>query len=202
MARARRNRVKQNANRAAQPVYTVDANDSVDSVKVNRTFAALDSSLSLINTMIETNSFLPLGTSANQGATSFGGFTTTVDFAAFASEYKLFRIKAMQFDVYDTSPGSAGTAYFSTQHINVGGSLTTTMNGVTAAIDVGIVPPGSGMKSFTWVAKTNDELTFQACNGTIQDFGGLVYYAPAAPAAVANRYTIICKAHVQFRSRV
>ncbi len=202
MARNNRKRNGRNNRQVAQPVYTVDANDSVDSVRVNRTFAALDASLSLINTMVETNSFLPLGTSANQGATSFSAFTTTVDFAAFASEYKLFRIKAMQFDVYDTSPSSAGTAYFSTQHINVGGTLTTTMNGVTAAIDVAIVPPGTGVKSFTWVAKTNDELTFQACNGTIQDFGGLVYYAPAAPVAVGNRYTIICKAHVQFRSRV
>lgn len=188
----------------AKPVFVVDGQDSSDQVKLARTFASMDSSLSLINTVIETTSYLNVGTSAaNQGATSFGAFTSTTDFSAFASEFKLFRIKAIQFDVYDTNPSSVGTAFFSTQHINAGTTLGTGLAQVAAAIDTSIVPPGVGVKTFTWIAKTNDELNFQASNGTIQDLGGLVYYSPPSSSTTGvNRWTIICKAHVQFRSRI
>jgi hypothetical protein len=200
---ARNNRKRTRQSRQAQPVYTVDAQDSPDQLRVSRTFAAMDASLSLINTVIEANTFLNVGTTtANQGATSFGAFTSTTDFSAFATEYKLFRIKAIQFDVYDVNPNSTGTAYFSTQHINAGTTLGTGLSQVTSAIDVGIVPPGVGMKTFTWVAKTNDELSYQASSGTIQDYGGLVYYSPTSTGTGSSRWTIIAKAHIQFRSRV
>lgn len=184
------------------PVTVLDANDSADQLKISRVFSAMDSSLSLINTVLEATATLNTNTSATTQSVTFPAFTTLPDFGSFAGEYRLFRIKSVLYDVYDTQPNNVGTAFFSTQHTANGGPLPVTFATVTAALDVGIVPPGNGSKSWTWMAKGTTELGWQATNGTIQDFGGLLAYSPVATTAATNRYYIVARAHVQFRSRV
>jgi hypothetical protein len=163
----------------------------------------MDASLSLINTVIESTSYINTdSTRVTTGSVSFPNFTSNTDFSPFATEYKLFRIKAIQFEVYDTGPAGSGVSFFSTNHVALGGALNPALSTVTAAIDSGIVPSGVGVKTWTWVAKTNDELSWQACNGTIQDYGGLVFYTPQSAVSTTNRYTVFAKAIMQFRARV
>lgn len=198
--RSRRN-VNRDKNRI-QAVSVVDSTDSTDQLKIGRVFSAMDSSLSLINTVLEATATLNTNTSVTAQNVTFTAFTTSTDFSAFATEYKLFRIKAIQYDVYDTQPNNTGTAFFSTQHVAAGAPLNATFQTVTAAVDVGIVPPGGGVKTWTWVAKGTTELGWQGCNGTIVDYGGLLGFSPVATTAATNRFYIIARAHVQFRSRV
>lgn len=198
--KVRRNR-NNNRNRIT-PVTVVDNTDSQDQLKLGRVFSAMDSSLSLINTVLEAGANLSTNTTTTGLSVTFSNFTTLTDFSAFATEYKLFRIKAIQFDVYDTQPNNVGTAWFSTQHSNAGAPLNVNLATVTGALDVGIVPPGSGMKTWTWCAKGTTELGWQPCNGTVVDYGGLLGFSPVASTAAANRYYIVARAHVQFRSRV
>lgn len=196
-------RTGQRSTRQVQPVAIVDANDSADQLKISRVFSNMDSSLSLVNTVLEANASLNIVTSgATTQQVTFPSFTSTTDFSAFAGEYKLFRIKAIQFDVYDTQPNNTGTCFWSSQHFGVGATNNVTLGSVTAALDVGIVPPGAGQKTWTWVAKGTTELGWQATNGTIYDYGGLTAYSPAASTAATNRYYIVARAHTQFKARV
>lgn len=185
-----------------QAVTVVDATDSTDQLKISRVFNSLDSTQSLINTVLEFTQTANVATTGGGFSVSFPQFTGLTDYSAFATEYRLFRIKAIMFDVYDTQPGTTGTAYFSTSHTNSGTALNPTMSVVTASVDVGIVPPGVGMKTWTWAAHGTAEAQFQACNGTIQDYGGLISYIPGQTTAVTNRFYIICRAHVQFKQRI
>jgi len=198
-----RNKKGRSRKAQVQPVSIVDGTDSSDQLRIQRAFAAMDGSLSHINTILEYTGTLSVSsTGTSTSSISFPQFSSLTDFSAFATEYKLFRIKYILFDVYDTNPSSNGTAYFSTQHITTGESLSQGMPSVTAALDCAIVPPGTGIKTFTWVAKSNDETSFQGTNGTIQDYGGLVNFAPQATSTVSNRYLVIAKAYVQFRARI
>lgn len=179
----------------------VSGEDARDQIKIDRVFAALDSSLSLIDTVIEyTAQFQNTGT-ATGSQVIFPNFTSTVDFANLGGEYRECRIKAIKFDVYDTAPNSAGTAYFATQHYAEGQTPATTLAAVTASLDSGIVPPGDGKHTWTWVAKGTRELAFFGVNGTLPDYGGLVAYFPAA-TGTTGRYQVIARAHVQFRARI
>jgi hypothetical protein len=203
MAKNRRQSNRGRSTKQVQAVYQVDAADASDQIRISRTLSSMDSSLSLINTVIESTSYINTdSTRVTSGSISFPNFTSSTDYSPFATEYKLFRIKAIQFEVYDTASAGLGISFFSTNHVAAGGSLNPTLSTVTAPIDSGIVPAGVGVKTWTWVAKTNDELSWQACNGTIQDYGGLVFYTPQSTVSTTARYTVIAKAIVQFRARV
>lgn len=195
-------RNKRSSKNKVQAVRVLDNDDSGDQLKVGRMISAMDSSLSVVSTVIEVTGTLNSSTSVTAQSCTGLAMTQTSDFSAFANEYKLFRIKAILFDVYDTQPSGNGTAVWSTQHVAVGAPLTVTFATVTAAVDSGIVPPGAGKRTWTWMAKGSTELGWQACNGTIVDYGGLLSFAPVATTAAANRWYFIAKYVVQFRSRV
>lgn len=181
----------------------VDNEDAGDELRLDRYLSNMDASQSLINTVIENVITIQGGTTASSATYSFVNVRAVTDFNNFSAEYNLFRVKGMKFEIYDTNPNSAGTAYWATYHVAEGQSAPSTLANVTSLVDLRIVPPGDGKTTLTWKASGTKELQFQSTNsGTAVDYGGLVVYTPAATAPAASRWYVVIKSHVQFRQRV
>lgn len=106
--------------------------------------------------------------------------------------------------MYDTEPTVNSFAVFGTYDI-AGATAATPEASLTTVLDSpdsGIIPPGTGMRTFYWNAEGSRELGFYDTSTTAADFGGLRYYAgPVNGAATNGKWRIITTYIVDFRSR-
>lgn len=180
-----------------------DAQDTPDSMRVDRVLSAMDASLGLIDAVIQSQRYVGVGTTDTGGQFNFDDLYNSDEMLSYRTQYAEWRVKFMAFDVYDLQPNSIGTAFWSTGHIKNGATLGTSLGDVVDRPDAKVVPPGEGKIRLTWVAHGVPENGFQNA-GTAAgytNFGGMTYSVPGQAVAVGSKFTYIVKAHVQFRGR-
>jgi len=192
-----------------QPVVIVQESNAQDTMRFDRVMTALTQSQSLIDLLVDDQFSIDVSSTISPGVGltyNFVNIVATDDFQSLLQQYNLFRVKGIRFDIYDTNPNTgSGTAFFSTYH--VAGGQTQNMpalNDVVDGPDSGIVPPGQGKLSLTWMSKDIHERDFQATAspGAYTNYGGLRAYVTQGTTATTARWRVIVKAHVQFRGRV
>lgn len=181
-----------------QNVRVVDTDEGTDDIVTQRLLSAYASSEGQIRIVCGAQGTITPGTPAG-GIIGFDALTGTDDFASFASQYQEFRVRAIQFKIYDIQPNSTVNNIWSTFH-QVGGSVPVGIEDVMDRPDARTVSPGSGTVTLNWVAHGIPEMQFQSVN-TYNALGGLSYYIASPTALTVAKYTTLAKFIVDFRGR-
>lgn len=124
------------------------------------------------------------------------------DFASMAQQFRLFKVKAMRFEVFHINPSSVVPLVMSTFHSD--GSLAG-VTGQPATVDgedSKYMDPGNGKQVFYWNASSPEEKLYQDPTSFVS-FGGLRWYRESGSTAVdVPLVRIIVTAQVIFRGRV
>jgi len=203
-------RVRRGNKAAITNVRVVDEFAGPDGLKVDRMLSALQNSQSQCRLLCTTTFELTTTTSGADITGYYGGtqVRATDDFISFAAQFEEYRVTAIRFDVYDINPSTAVAHSFSTYHVRATGTYAAFPYGqVVDAPDSQVIPPGTGVAHFTWMAHTTDELAFQTTlpldDSNLEtpiDFGGLRWGIANASAA-GRKWQVSAKAIVDFRGR-
>lgn len=185
-----------------QNVRVVDEFAGADGARLDRMLSDLQNSQS--QTRVLCSDCYTIGTTAavQNANISASQVAVTDDFVSLISQYETFRVRAIQFDIYDVNPNLSAVGFFGTFHDN----FTSTNQPVFIAanvvdsVDGQLVPPGTGKLSLTWMAHGSLEMGFNATINPIRDFGGLRYSIQAA-SGVAPKFQVYFKAIVDFRGK-
>lgn len=182
-----------------QNVRVVDPDEGSDDVKVQRLLSSYNVSEGQIRVVCGY-----VGTLSPQapisGIVGFGELLATDDFVSFAAQYQEFRVRAIQFRIYDVNPNSAATInYWSTYH-QIGGSVPVGQEDVMDRPDSRSVSPGDGKTTLSWVAHGIPEMQFNPTTAN-PGLGGLSYYSSPASTIAGTKYSILAKYIVDFRGR-
>ncbi len=160
---------KRNKN-SIQNVRVVDSDEGSDDVVVQRLLSAYNVSEGQIRVICNYNGTLS-PTAVTTGIVSYGEAIATDDFTSIAQQYQEYRIKGIQFKIFDNQPGSAPTInYWSTFH-QIGGSVPVGVEDVVDRPDSRSIAPGTGVTMLSWQAHGIPEMAFQSV-GTSTSFGG------------------------------
>lgn len=205
-----KNRRSGNTKNQVTNVRLVDEFAGTDGVRVDRMLSSLHNSQSQTRVLCTTTFEITTITSGAEIMGYYGGnqVRTTDDFISLADQFEEYRVRAIRFDVYDINPGTAVAHAFSTFHQRaVGNYAAFPFSQVVDGPDSLSVAPGTGVAHFTWMAHSNDEMSFQtslqASDPTLEaatDFGGL-RWAVANASAAGRKWQVVAKAVVDFRGR-
>jgi hypothetical protein len=124
------------------------------------------------------------------------------DFASLAAQFRLFKVKAMRFEVFHVNPSNTVPIVLSTFHTQ--GSLTG-VTGQAATVDgedSKYLDPGNGKQVFYWNATNATEKLYQDVS-LFESYGGLRWYRESGSSNVdVPLVRIIVTAQVVFRGRV
>lgn len=119
------------------------------------------------------------------------------------TQWQMYRVRAIRFDVYDINPNVVCFSAWSTFHESSQGTAPAfTFNQVLDGPDAQLPTNGAPKLRFTWMAKGPAEMQFQNVDDAGQDsvdFGGLRYAIGAG--AAASKFQVVGKAIVDFRGR-
>lgn len=198
---------RRNQKNKVQNVRIVDPLSGTDALKVDRQLSSMQNSAGQVQVLVSGSlSYNSSATDANDNI-SWSGIAGFDEFTSFAGQYNTFRIRSIRFDIYDLSPNTAGSAYFSTFHdqFTQGTQPSFIFNDVVDGVDSCIVPPGTGKASLTWVGHTSNERGFYDVTPPVLDntvdFGGLRMVRFQGPATSVPRWRVAVKAVVDFRGR-
>lgn len=182
----------------------VDDSAGTDSLRVNRMIQELHRSGGQVRALC--NSFF----NENSGATERDIVYTvlslfaTDEFTSFSSQFTEFRIRAVRFDVYNTTPSVNNPVIASTFRTSaIGSSPTFTYLQVADGDDAAVVEATGSKQSFYWVARNPLELAFQSMNSGssgLNALGGLRLAIPAPVSGVSNT-AVVARWLVDFRGR-
>lgn len=183
-----------------QNVRVVDPDEGTDDLVVQRLLSAYNVSEGQIRVVCNYNTTLvPSGVTT--GIVAYGEAIATDDFTSIAQQYQEFRIRAIQFRIYDLQPNSAATInYWSTFH-QVGGDVPVGLQDVVDRPDSRVVSPGDGRAMLAWVAHGIPEMAFQSTALSPSGLGGLSYYISPSNTITGAKYSIVAKFVVDFRGR-
>lgn len=193
MARAKRGR----ASRKPMAVRIIPAGEGEREQKVERILASIKESMSTTRIQVKSNAYVNPGTSDSTGKFTYQNIRGTNDFSAMASIFTKYRVVCYRFDVYDINPNQTVVAYFGTYH---GVGQPTTVTDMVDLPDSGIVPAGTGSKSWYWYPTGNLEKSWFDVGDIVTDFGGLAWYLFGTSGA-PSKYNLVVSAVVDFRSR-
>jgi len=176
-----------------------------DSLKVGRQLAALHDSSNHVQVLCSDDAEQTISATQN---TSFTICWTNIsifdDFISMAQQFNEYRVRSVQFDVYDINPSLTNAAVFSTMHdVYTTGTIPSyTFANVVDGVDSQSVPPGAGKITLYWRGHTTNERAYQstAIINSSPDFGGLRGFVFQG-ATAGQKYRIITKAVVDFRGR-
>lgn len=195
-----------NRKNAVTNVRVVDDYAGANSAKVDRMLAQLQNSQS--QTRVEVNSAFDIRTVAT-GGDVLGTYTIknvrlSDEFDSLSSQWNMFRVRAIRFDIYDVNPNLPLLSAFSTVHETSFTATTATYSfqQVVDGPDAQIPTCGGPRARLTWVASGIREMEFQNFDGNAdnsQDFGGLRYAIGNATAGL--KFSVLVKAIVDVRGR-
>lgn len=205
------NRKGRNSKNRVTNVRVVDEFAGTDGVRVDRMLASLHNSQSQCRVLCSTTFQITAPTTGVDRIDIFSGAQVrdTDDFVSLASQFELYRVVAIRFDVYDINPGLPAAHSFSTfHHKSVGNPTPFPFAEVVDAPDSQIVSPGTGVAHFTWVAKSTDERSFQTTITSTDsalappyNFGGLRWAVANTGSSIGTKFQVSAKALVDFRGR-
>jgi len=176
-----------------------------DSLTVSRQLAALHDSSNHIQVLCSDDAEQTISTTQNTSFTiCWTNITLFDDFISMAQQFNEYRVRSIQFDVYDINPSVPNAAVFSTVHdVYTTGTLPNyTFANVVDGVDSQSIPPGLGKISLYWRGHTTNERAYQTVVNTNSspDFGGLRGFVFQGTTA-GQKFRIITKAVVDFRGR-
>lgn len=183
-----------------QNVRVVDNDEATDSVRVSNILSSMSSSNQQIRATCGYQATLTPA-AGNIGSTvSLVSLQSTDDWQSFSAQYVEFRIRAIQFRIFDVQPNSAAVVnYWATYH-QIGGDVAVGANDVVDRPDARILTPGAGWITLNWAAHGQPEMEFQPIAGGVA-YGGLCYNTSPASVLSGTKYQIIAKFVVDFRGR-
>jgi hypothetical protein len=186
--------------RKIQNVRVIDKDEGQDDLKVS----SIMSQMSLSESQIRVVCGFQEPLSPQTGTTGIYALATlqsTDDWASFSAQFKEFRIRAIQFRVFDVQPNAAAVVNLWATFHTLGGTVGTDPGDIVDRPDARSVVPGTGYVELNWVAHGQPEMEFQPVSAAIP-FGGIVYnYSPAA-TIVGTKYQVMIKYIVDFRARI
>jgi len=183
-----------------QNVRVVDSDEGSDDLIVQRLLSAYNTSEGQIRVVCNYNTTL-IPSGVTSGIVAYGELTGTDDFVSIAQQYQEFRVRGIQFKIYDLQPGAPSTInYWSTFH-QVGGDVPTGLQDVVDRPDSRVVSPGDGRAMLSWLAHGIPEMAFQSTSINQQGLGGLSYYLSPSNVITGAKYSIVAKFIVDFRGR-
>lgn len=194
---ARRN--NRGSNRRIQNVRVVDSDEGTDSLKVSSILTNMSMSNSQTRVICGYTGLLTPA-AAGGGTVSQPEMTGTDDWTSFSGQFTEFRIRAIQFRIFDVQPNSSSVSNTWATFHKVGGTTSTTVNDVVDRPDARVIPPGNGWVELAWVAHGQPEMEFQSVTSA-SDFGGLVYAVNPSGTLAGIKYQIVAKFIVDFRGR-
>jgi len=135
------------------------------------------------------------------GIYSLATLQSTDDWASFSAQFKEFRIRAIQFRVFDMQPSSAATINIWATFHTLGGDVGSNPSDIDDRPDARVIPPGTGYVDLNWVAHGQPELEYQPVSAAIP-YGGIVYSYSPANTITGTKYQVTCKYIVDFRARI
>lgn len=180
-------------------VRVLDRDETSDSLKVSSILSSLSASNSQVRVVCGYSGTLSPQASGG-GTVSLAECQSTDDWAGLIAQYREFRVRAIQFRIFDVQPNSAANVNFWATFHQITGSPDVSASGVVDRPDARSIAPGAGYTELVWLAHGQPEMEFQSTT-TANDFGGLVYNNSPAASIVGTKYTVVAKFIVDFRAR-
>jgi len=182
-----------------QNVRVVDNDEGTDDLVVNRLLSSYNVTEGQVRVVCNYSSTLvPSGVTS--GIVAFGELLSTDDFISMAQQYQEFRVKGIQFRIYDIQPNSPATINFWSTFHQVGGDVPTGLADIVDRPDSRAISPGDGRAQLSWLAHGIPEMAFQPVVAP-PGLGGLSYYLSPSNTITGGKYEIIAKFIVDFRGR-
>jgi len=182
-----------------QNVRVVDNDEARDSVRVSSILTSLSSSNQQIRVTCGYQATLSPTAQAG-GIVALNELQSTDDWSSFDDQFTEYRIRAVQFRIFDVQPNSAVVVnYFATYH-QIGGTVAVSPNDIVDRPDARVLTPGTGWITLDWAAHGQPEMEFQPISGGIS-YGGLCYNVSPSATITGAKYQIAAKFVVDFRGR-
>lgn len=196
MSRGKGRRGGSGSGRRVSAVRIVPAGEGQREQKVERILTSIKESQSTTRLQLKDTFFINAAAGAVVAKYSFPQVQATDDFVSLANQFTKYRVVCLKFDVYDFVAANQNLGILGTYH---GATNPGTLAEVTDLADSGIVPPGTGMRSWYWYPNGPLEHSWYDVSAST-DYGGLVWYM--YPGTAAAKYNVVVSAVVDFRARV
>jgi len=182
-----------------QNVRVVDNDEARDSVRVSGILTSLSSSNQQIRVTCGYQGTLT-PTAQVGGIVSLAELTGTDDWASFDDQFTEYRVRAIQFRVFDLQPNSPAVVNLWATYHQLGGAVAVSPNDIVDRPDARVLTPGTGWITLDWAAHGQPEMEFQPVVGGLS-YGGLCYNVSPAATINGTKYQIVAKFVVDFRGR-
>lgn len=183
-----------------QNVRVVDNDEATDSVRVSNILTSMSASNQQIRVTCGYQSAITPAAGANGDLVSLVSLHSTDDWQSFDDQFTEFRIRAIQFRIFDVQPNSPAVVnYWATYH-QIGGTVAVSPNDVVDRPDARTLTTGGGWITLNWAAHGQPEMEFQPIVGGVS-YGGLCYSLSPAATITGAKYQIVAKFVVDFRGR-
>jgi hypothetical protein len=201
MARRRNGKAKNSVTN----VRVLDEYAGTDGARLDRMLTDLQNSQSQTRVEIGFARTLSLATGPDQNAI-YSHFTLRGEdeWTTMSSQWQMYRVRAIRFDIYDINPSAVCFSAWSTFHESSQGVAPSfTFQQVLDGPDAQLPTNGAPKLRFTWFAKGTAEMQFQNVDDGAQDsvdYGGL-RWSIGAGVAGSSKFQVVGKAIVDFRGR-
>lgn len=183
-------------------IVTVARDGDVMGARFDRMVSNQRSNESAVPILVKGVTGISTAAAGGSGVYTFNEITQEDDFLSLGAQFRLFKIKAMRFEVFHINPSNTVPIVISTFHND--GSLT----GVTGQAstvdgeDSKYLDPGDGKQVFYWNASNATEKLYQDVT-SFTSFGGLRWYRETGSTNVdVPLVRIIITAQIVFRGRI
>lgn len=198
MARRGNNNNKRTGKRV-QNVRVLDRDEAPDSLKVSSILSSMTASNSQCRVICGYSGTLSPQASSG-GTVSLPELQSTDDWTSLTEQFREYRVRAIQFRIFDVQPGSAANVNFWATFHQVTGFPDVSAASVVDRPDARSIPPGTGYTELVWLAHGQPEMEFQSTTAS-NNFGGLIYNNSPASTITGTKYTVVAKFVVDFRAR-
>jgi len=180
-------------------IVTVANDGDVVGARFDRMVFSMRNTESAVPILIKTSIPIASG-NAGGGIFDFGNIQSSDEFATMAAQYRLFKVKAIRFEVFHQVASFAQPILMSTFHI-LSGARDPTVANVVDGEDAKYMDAGAGKQVFYWTARGLPENEYQAVD-SFTSFGGL-QWARETNAVNPNliQVTVMITAQVIFKGR-
>lgn len=192
--RSQRGRARNN-----NQIVTVAQDGDVVGARFDRMVSNMRNSESAIPVLVKTAVSIASG-NAGGGLFDFGMVANSDEFIDLAKQYRLFKIKAIRFEVFHQVASFAQPILMSTYHDLYGISDLTVAN-VLDGEDAKYMDAGAGKQTFYWLARGLPENEYQSV-GSFTSYGGLRWHRETnAVNPNLIQVSVVITAQVVFKGR-
>lgn len=195
-------RRKNAARRNNNQIVTVAQDGDVQGAKFDRMVSNARYNESATMVLVKAVTGVDTAAAAASRVYSFNELAQEDEFIAMASQFQLFKIKAMRFEVFHTYPTNTVPVVMSTFHTD--GAQGTNILGQANTVDgpdSKYMDPGAGKQTFYWNGTNSLEKLYQSPS-SFTSLGGLRWYAESSGGAAGlPLLRIIVTAQVVFKGR-